>query len=194
MRRDVAQYFIAVSSVALCIAGCSTDTEVVARSTSSTATPTDGSLVLPPDSARCEPGSYTGSISTTPRDGGVPIQYSGTITFSLTESMSKEFVVLDDKSVLEGKGVDNSTFIADIVGGSECKEGTFDTTLTNGKYTLYTSADMSTFTMIDFDGTITGTYVAKYMGFIGEWSTTLHIGGSYPDIIVGGKWFASHSG
>ncbi|HEX4339607.1 MAG TPA: hypothetical protein VH062_27055 [Polyangiaceae bacterium] len=173
------------------VIGCSSRDEIVAKSAPVKSGIPDGGITSPPSTAPCEPGSYSGSIFTTPRDGGISVQYSGKISFNLTESLSGEFVVLDDKAKLAGTGMDGSTFDAEIVGGSRCTEGSFTTELQNGTYTLY-NADKSSSTSIPFDGMIRGSYVAEYLSFIGSWSANLHIGGMYPDIIVGGNWSATH--
>jgi hypothetical protein len=170
-------------ATAACSLGCSTKEDFVARSTSDGG----GALILPPVHKMCEPGKYSGQMFTKAGDGGLPIQYTANISFELTEERNGEIQVLQNTTMLEGSSSDKSTFAADIV-GSSCSEGMFESTLTNGTYTFFSSADQATPASVGFEGTILGFYEASNHDFSGQWSTTLHFVGM--DVHVGGLWIA----
>jgi hypothetical protein len=172
--------------------GCSSKNDIVATQHSTTLQGPDGSIHLPNTIVPCEPGIYSGVLFTVPGDGGVKIQYSGRIQFSITQSRSGEFLVTDNTAQLDGTGDDGTMFQAEIVNG-ECRDGIVQAVLQNGKYTYFTNLDKTMTGTFDFDGTIKGAYENEYTAFVGNWSTALHIGGNYGDLIVAGKWSASRT-
>jgi len=174
------------------LAGCSNRKDVVATSTSNPDSLPDGTFATPQMTpAPCQEGNYSGSFFTTKRDGGPSFQYSGSITFTLTKSLSGEFKVLDDTAKLQGMGTDGSKFVADIVSGT-CREGTFQTELENGMFTPTTGS------MFTFDGHIEGAYATPKLSdaaigaFAGFWTTNLHLLNG--DVVVGGNWSAAQGG
>ena len=182
-----------VSSVAIALcaaaAGCSSKNEIVATQRSTTLQGPDGSIYLPPPIVPCEPGSYSGLLFSIPGDGGIKIQYSGSLSFSITQSMSGEFKVTDDTAQLAGMGMDGTSFAAEIANG-RCMDGVVHADLTMGKYTYFTNLEKTATSTFDFDGSISGHYDATYAAFVGDWTTALHLGGNYGDLVVAGKWQA----
>lgn len=171
---------------------CASKNDIVATQKSTTLEGPDGSIYLPNGTPPCEPGSYLGVLFAIPGDGGIKIQYSGRLNFNITQSRSGEFLVTDDTAALSGMGDDGTMFSAEIVNGS-CRDGVVDAVLQNGTYTYFTNLEKTATGMFDFDGTISGHYDPMYAAFNGDWSTALHIGGNYGDLIVAGKWQASRT-
>jgi hypothetical protein len=183
-----------VVAIALCAvtAGCSRKVDVVATQRLDAVHGPDGSLSVSKQAPPCEPGSYSGTLFATPGDGGIKIQYSGRLNFAITQSRNGEFQVTDDTAQLSGTGDDGTSFQAEIVNGT-CKEGVVDAILQNGKYTYFSNLEKTATAQFAFDGTIRGSYESEYSGFIGEWTTALHLGGNYGDLIVAGTWSASRT-
>ena len=179
---------LAIACVAA-LPACSSHDDVVATSQGVNGPP-DGSITQPPTSRYCQAGNYSGIFFTVPGDGGLNVQYTGRINFALTETRSGEFLTIDAKAQLAGKGDDGSTFQAEIVGGS-CREGEVDTSLQNGDYTVFLDAAKTMPFTVAFDGSIVGNYDGKYMDFSGEWRANLHFPAG--DLLVGGKWVASNT-
>ena len=192
----VAPGVFAVCTLCVTTVGCANGDDVVATQSSSASRVPDGGFLSPESSPPCQPGDYAGTLFATPGDGGPQIQYSGRINFTITESLSGEFEVIDDTSHLSGTGDDGSSFQAEIV-STYCKAGVVETTLQNGEYTFHTSLDKSASLTIPFDGTIKGRYEADYFadyyGFIGKWTVALHIGAGYGDLVVTGTWSAART-
>ena len=181
--------FVAVA-LSVLAAGCANKDEIVATQRSTTLQGPDGGIYAPTSSPPCQPGSYAGVLFAVPGDGGIKIQYSGRLNFTLTQSRSGEFLVTDDTAQLSGMGDDGTSFAADILNGS-CREGVVHADLKNGTYTYFTNLEKTATAEFTFDGTIDGSYVSEYAGFIGDWKTALHLGGNYGDLVVQGTWSAS---
>ncbi len=174
--------------IACSAAACTTDPDVVAtRAMSAQPTAsTDAALISsPPAVERCRPGRYEGiTVAKEAADGGSQIPFSGQITFTLVESLSGEFLVLQNNAKLTGMAASGSMFKADIGGGNGCVDGEFGAYLSNGLYELNSSV------VLDFEGPIHGTYFGKDLdGFVGDWTTHLSVGGSEL-LTVTGKWNA----
>jgi hypothetical protein len=183
-----------VFAIALCTtaAGCASKDEIVATQRSTTLQGPDGSIYLPSGAPPCEPGSYSGVLFAIPGDGGIKIQYSGRLNFDITQSRSGEFLVTDNTSQLMGMGDDGTKFEAEIMNGS-CRDGLVEAVLQNGTYTYFTNLEKTATGTFNFDGTIKGHYDNDFAAFVGNWTTALHIGGNYGDLIVAGKWSASRT-
>jgi hypothetical protein len=183
-----------VVAIALCAvtAGCSNKNDVVATQRLDAVHGPDGSLYVSNQAPPCEPGSYSGTLFAMPGDGGIKIQYSGRLNFAITQSRSGEFQVTNDTAQLSGMGDDGTTFQAEIFNG-QCKQGVVEAILKDGKYTYFTNLEKTATAEFTFDGTIRGRYESEYSGFIGKWTTALHLGGNYGDLIVAGTWSASRA-
>jgi hypothetical protein len=121
-----------------------------------------------------------------PGDGGASISFAGTFEFTLVESLSGEFLVLQNTAQLSGSGANGTTFHADIEGGGGCTSGaSFETDLINGSYEIPGVAS------IPFEGSIVGAYNAKHHSFWGDWTTHLHPPLSADPLTVGGSWSAT---
>jgi hypothetical protein len=120
-------------------------------------------------------------------DGGPSIPFTSQIGFDLVQTLSAEFPVLENTTMLSGSAADGTTsFTAEILGGSGCIDGTFKTVLTNGLYYLGMSS-------VPFDGSIEGDYNGKYAAFGGKWTSDLHFSADYT-YTVRGTWSASRTG
>jgi hypothetical protein len=164
---------------------CSSRPDVVAKSTADSKPEKDASIGPLPSALECRAGTYVGTMTAIPPDdGGSSFPFSGTMTFKLAQSRSGEFEVVQNTDGLTGKGNDNSHFTADIPRG-RCIEGTFETDLENGEYTLPNGT-----TVFPFHGSITGTYNAQFLSFAGSWKTYLYL--TEKPVIMGGIWTANY--
>jgi hypothetical protein len=149
----------------------------------------DGGLVSGKMFTECKPGRYEGTMNALPGDGGGAIAFSGTIAFSLVQTLGGEFPVLATAAHLSGTSKDmSSSFSAEIPSGLGCIEGKFNTELLNGTYTIATGAK------IPFDGPIEGVYNAQFLSFAGSWTSYLHITPDGAPLVVHGIWTANYAG
>jgi hypothetical protein len=172
-------------ALSLCAAGCATQPDVVATTSQGAFGGPDGGIVSGKMFTECKPGRYEGTMNALPGDGGVA--FSGTIVFSLVQTLGGEFPVLANAAHLEGTSKDmSSSFSAEIPSGLGCIEGKFNTELLNGTYTIGTAK-------IPFDGPIEGVYNAKFLSFAGSWTSHLHFTPEN-ERIVHGIWTANYAG
>jgi hypothetical protein len=135
----------------------------------------------------CEEGFYQGAFSTTKTEGNLPLELAGLISFSLVKSeRGGEFLRLGDTK-LEGEDTNParpSRFSAVIETG-ECKEGSYETTISNGEFVFLLQDGGPASEPAKFTGTISGEYILEKHTFFGEWSTITPVG-----LPVGGRWSA----
>ena len=180
-------------ALSLCAAGCATQPDVVATTSQGAFGGPDGGLVSGKMFTECKPGRYEGTMNALPdalpRDGGSSVAFSGTIAFSLVQTLGGEFPVLASAAHLEGTSKDmSSSFSAEIPSGLGCIEGKFNTELLNGTYTFAQGAKP-----IPFDGPIEGVYNAEFWSFAGSWTSHLHFTPE-TELVVHGIWTANYAG
>jgi hypothetical protein len=174
---------------AFAVIGCATRSPDVVVMKTKAASSADGSTIKsPPVFEPCRAGHYKGFMNSIPDPNGWPVQFTGDIEFSLVESLSGEFVVLKDYSNLNGTGANGATFSAMIPGGNSCVDGSFHTKLEMGEYRL--TKDTAP---IRFEGSIDGTYNAKFTAFTGNWTSSLHLSAENDAsvLVVNGLWAAT---
>ena len=176
-------------TLVIVVAGCSTSPDIVAMTSKARFGGPDGGILSGPTITECKPGRYEGTMNALVGDGGIAVPFSGTIAFSLVQTLGGEFPVLANAAHLEGTSkVDMSSFSAEIPSGLGCIEGKFNTELVNGKYVVPDGSRV-----VDFDGPISGVYNAEFFSFAGKWRSYLHFTPDAP-FVVHGIWTANFAG
>jgi hypothetical protein len=174
---------IGVVALVTCVAGCSTSPDVVATATRPPFDGPDGGIISGSEVVECKPGLYRGNMYAD-SDGGIPVSFSGEITFTLVKTIENELPVLASEAHLKGMGDDMSSFNAVVPSGLGCMAGKFETELKDGQYTLPGGARM-----VPFEGVIEGQYDTAPPRFSGSWTSYLHFTEGAPFVVHGG-WIA----
>jgi hypothetical protein len=171
---------VVAAFTALALAGCVSDVDVVATQSRGVTKDSSSLVSNEPSAARCLPGTYRGYVFT--GDASVlPIYGSSTIQFTLVESQSGEFSVLDSNATLSGT-TNLGPFTAELEATNVCNANTnLDVKLTNGHMTVGK-------TDVPFEGVVHGTYSDRGNAFYGTWSASPS--NSQLAITLEGAWFA----
>jgi hypothetical protein len=169
---------------AVLMSACSSGPEVVATQRQKDAPSTDASTPLNLTLvSKCEPGQYHGEFTTDVADSGLQLQLNGPISFSLVQLPNgpEKILSLANDSELKGSSSAlSATFTATIQGGSECRNGSFETQIVDGQFFIGGSSP------VYFEGTVNGHYFSDQHTFTGYWNVFLN----HTSAQTGGTWIA----